>query len=85
LWNNSDLYIFSSLGQGTAYVCEAKAPAQVCKEDTPLTFQNILTCTRLNGKKNEKYSFATFTGDGVSYSSSIVTGAYTKDAYGPAF
>lgn len=28
-----------AVGQGTAYVCQSNHPAQICKKDTPLTFQ----------------------------------------------
>ena len=28
-----------AVGVGTAYVCESKQPAAVCKKETPLTFQ----------------------------------------------
>ena len=71
-----------AVGVNTAYVCSASTPAAVCKPNTPLTFQN-LECVRLSGSKNDKFSFATLRGDGVSYTSNIVSGKFTNIPYGP--
>jgi hypothetical protein len=124
----------STVGVGTAYVCDSNSPATVCKSEAPLTFQGLccccfsfcssslnsiflylvfchliqsilsvflclsfffllfcclflfqsgLNCIRLNAKTNDKYSFAKFKGDGVSYVSNIVNGQYTNTPYGP--
>jgi hypothetical protein len=48
------------------------------------SFHSGLNCVRLNAKSNDKYSFAKFKGDGVSYVSNIVNGQYTNVPYGPA-
>ena len=71
-----------AVGVGTAYVCSSDHKAQICQEKTPLTFQEI-SCTRLSGKDSDKYSFASVAGNGVQYTSNIVTGKFTNVPYGP--
>jgi cyanophycinase len=75
----------STVGVGTAYVCTSNHDPEVCADRTPLTFHNI-ACTRLSGKANDAYSFATFTaakGSGVDYVNSITNGQLTDFPYGP--
>lgn len=75
----------SAVGVGTAYVCTADHDPEVCKDSTPLTFHDI-ACTRLSGKANDAYSFATFTasaGSGVAYVNSVTKGQLTDFPYGP--
>jgi hypothetical protein len=42
-----------------------------------------ISCTRLDAKANDKYSFASFKGTGVKYTSNIVSGKFTNVPYGP--
>ena len=71
-----------AVGTGTAYVCLADHQAEVCEERTPLTFSNV-QCTRLSATTKDKYSFATFSGDGVQYVSTITNGVFVDSPYGP--
>lgn len=72
----------SAVGVGTAYICSSDHNAQVCKDKTYLTFQDV-QCTRLSGKNGDKYSFATFKGQGVNYVNNVVAGVFTGNPYGP--
>ena len=40
-------------------------------------------CTRLSGKNGDKYSFATFSGQGVDYVNNVISGVFTGNPYGP--
>lgn len=76
----------SAVGVGTAYVCTSDHKPEICKDGTPLTFHDI-ACTRLSGKVNDAYSFATFTapkGSGVDYVNSVTAGKLTDFPYGPS-
>jgi len=73
------------IGASTAYLCSPPVAPAVCAEGQHLTFENI-ECVRLEGRKNDTYSFASFTGDGVHYVNSIADGRYTNPwstIYGP--
>lgn len=72
----------TAVGVGTAYVCSADRQATVCKEDTPLTFQD-LSCVRLDPKSGDTFSFSSWSGAGVSYPSNVVNGVFTNLPYGP--
>jgi cyanophycinase-like exopeptidase len=72
----------SIVGVGTAYVCTAEESPKVCRSSTPLTFEDV-SCTRLNARNKDTFSFATWKGDGVEYSSNILAGMFTNLPYGP--
>jgi cyanophycinase len=74
--------VVSTVGIGTAYVCTADHSASVCISGKPLTYQS-LSCTRLSGKSNDQYSFASWSGSGTVFTSNIVAGAFTNEPYGP--
>jgi hypothetical protein len=44
-----------------------------------------VACVRLDAKANEQFSFKTFSGQGISYTNSIVNGKYKEGStpYGP--
>lgn len=44
-----------------------------------------ISCVRLSAKSMDKYSFASWTGQGVSYVSDITEGAFISLPYGPVF
>jgi cyanophycinase-like exopeptidase len=71
-----------AVGVGTAYACAGTAPAAVCQSKTPLTFQGI-QCVRLSGQDGDEFSFKTWSGKGVSYTSDIVQGKFLNVPYGP--
>lgn len=71
-----------SVGVGTAYICESHTTPAVCESRTPLTYTG-LQCTRLDAKSRDKFSFATWKGDGTVYSSGVVNGKFTSLPYGP--
>eukprot|EP01034_Spumella_vulgaris_P030777 gene30777-38041_t len=72
----------SAVGVGTAYVCSADHQPAVCAKKTPLTFHDI-NCVRLSATSVDQYSFSTWSGQGVSYTSDITEGAFTTLPYGP--
>ena len=72
----------STVGVGTAYVCAADHKPEICKSDTPLTFQDI-ACTRLSAKAKDEFSFSSFTGNGVGYTNTVTAGHLTDFPYGP--
>lgn len=73
-----------TVGSNHAFVCSSSAKPAVCLPDTPLTFKNV-DCVKLTASTQDSFSLATWTGQGVRYTNSIVQGHYTADTkpYGP--
>lgn len=71
-----------AVGVGTAYVCSSMVKPEVCKSGQPLTYTEI-SCTRLDPKNKDSYSFVNFKGTGVEYTNSIVKAKFTTLPYGP--
>lgn len=72
----------STVGIGTAYLCEAAHQPAVCEKRMPLTFKD-LSCQRLDGKKGDTVSFASFASSGAAYVSTVLEGQFTNLPYGP--
>ena len=68
-------------GSGTAYLCTPSHPAEVCVDRTPLTFKDI-ECIRFDGRRQDVFSFATWSGAGDRYTSSVVNGEFAFPPYG---
>lgn len=73
-----------AVGVGTAYVCTSSSAPEVCSSKTPLTFTGI-DCVRLSGPSEDVFSFASWSGGGVAYTSDIKAGHFTTLPYGPSF
>lgn len=71
-----------TVGVNTAYVCTTTHDPEVCSSNKPLSFTDI-SCIRLSGKNEDKFSFASWTGNGVPYVNNIVKGVFTSLPYGP--
>ena len=69
-------------GIGTAYLCTPSHVPDVCEKKIPLTYSDI-SCIRFNGATDDIFSFDTFTGDGVQYTSTIDNGVFKYPQYGP--
>ncbi len=72
----------SAVGVGTAYICTADEAPAVCEKNTPLTFEG-LGCVRLSAPAGDTYSFASWSGAGTPYASSVVKGVFQNAPYGP--
>ena len=72
-----------TVGDSIALICTPAAMAEVCEEDTPLTFKQI-DCLRLNASMGSVYSFASFRGDSTvaAYTNIIVDGEFLTLPYG---
>ncbi|RYY83412.1 hypothetical protein EON63_11240 [archaeon] len=85
-YTHTHLFLYTgdvqTVGVSTAYLCHSDHKAEVCKSNTPLTFQS-LNCVRLSGKDGSTFSFKTFQGQGVAYTSDVVSGHFLNSPYGP--
>lgn len=72
----------TTVGIGTAYICNSSQVAEICKPYYPLTYLNV-TCIRLNATSRDEYSLKTWSGHGVEYVNRINNATFTTPPYGP--
>ena len=71
-----------TVGVGTAYVCTSNHDPEVCTSGIPLTLTDV-ACVRLSGLAEDFFSFSSWEGAGVPYTSDVKVGHITNLPYGP--
>ena len=71
-----------TVGANQAYICTSDHNPEQCKDGLPLDFKDV-GCVRLNSRSNDKFSFKSWSGDGVKYSLDIKNGKIQSAPYGP--